>query len=773
MSGVAEDSPFYRRILDSIWTGVWAADRDERIVFFNRGMEDIFDASGDAVMGNNVLDYIKEQSMRDQKHFCELFCRVKRTLRPAPYDSLAMTTKDGSLTYLSGVLIPLLDEGGNYDGMVGTVEDVTLRKLSEKKVLDSLRTEKELENIYRSSPVVAFLWLAGRERKVEYVSDNISQFGYTPEELTSGGMNYTDMICPDDLEMIRFRMFWAEQDDSRHFSQQYRILSRSGDIHWVSERSLILRDERGKPAYYQGIIIDISELKMSQKARLEAEKKYRLIFENSPLGIFDFDNEGIVRHCNSILITILGLPKKEIIGFNLLTSLRDEKMKEAFESVFEKKSGYYEGNYKATTGDKVTPIRAYYSPNLSTDGSILGGIGIIEDITERKRAYDSLKASEEKYSSLVENSNDGIVIIQDQVLKFANSKFEQLTGYSRDEINGRPFLDFISPEHRDFVLERYRKRLEKDPATSRKYEISILSREGKKISTELNVSPISHEGRPADMAIIRDITERKKAEKSLKQYAHELSVANEELKSLDRMKDEFLSNISHELNTPIVSIKGYSNLIYDGTLGNVNEKQKDALKVVLRNIQRLIRVVNSLLYISMLQSDTVEYRFEETRITDIINNVLDDMTFQIEKKDIILEKRVPADIPPVKADREKLAILFTNLMDNAIKFTGSGGKIIFEVKEEREEGFIHIRITDTGIGIPEDLLPEIFQRFYQVDASNRRRYGGTGLGLYISKSIVDAHKGHIWIESEKDAGTTVHLRLPIYEYSVFSEASED
>ncbi|MDW7732285.1 MAG: PAS domain S-box protein [Methanolobus sp.] len=769
MSGVAEDNLFHRKILDSIWTGVWAVDKDEKIIFFNRGMEYIFDTSKEKVMGNNVLQYIKEQSMRDQKHFCELFCRVKRTLKPAPYDSLSMTTKDGRLTYQSGILIPLLDEEGNYDGMVGTVEDITERKLHEKKVLDSLKTEKELETIYKSSPVVAFLWLAGSDRKVEYVSDNISQFGYTPEDLTSGKMDYADMVFPDDLEMLRFRMFRAEQEGGHYFSQEYRILAKSGNTHWVSERSLILRDENGLPAYYQGIVIDISELKLSQKARLEAEKKYRLIFENSPLGIFDFDKKGIVRHCNNNLIKILGLPEEEIIGFNLTTSLRDEKMKAAFDSVFSKQSGYYEGEYRSTTCDKVTPIRAYYSPNLAEDGSVTGGIGIIEDITERKMAYDFLKASEEKYSSLVENSNDGIVIIQDQELRFANSRFEDLTGYPKEQIVGKPFLDFVSPEHRDFVFERYRKRSNKDHVTLRKYEICILPREGPKIPTELNVSSIIHEGRPAEMAIIRDITERKKAEKALKQYAYELSVANDELKSLDRMKDEFLSNISHELNTPIVSIKGYSNLIYDGTLGNTNDRQKDALKVVMRNTQRLIRVVNSLLYISMMQSGTVEYRFEEVRITEVINSVLDDMMFHIEKKGIIFQKNVPIDLPPVKADREKLLILFTNLLDNAIKFTDPRGRIIFEVKEEEgEKKFIHVRIIDTGIGIPEDLLPKIFQRFYQVDASTRRRYGGTGLGLYISKSIVDAHKGQIWIESEKDVGTTVHVRLPEYESSVFS-----
>ncbi|WP_319508271.1 PAS domain S-box protein [uncultured Methanolobus sp.] len=765
MSGITDINEFHRKILDSIWIGVWAVDKYENIVFFNKGMEYIFGTPKEKVLGTNVLRYIKEQSMRDQKHFCELFCRVKRTVTPAPYDSLSMITRKGNLTYQSGVLVPLLDDRGNYDGMVGTVEDITERKLSEKQTLDFLKTEKELEMIYKSSPVVAFLWLADGNRPVEYVSDNLDQFGYNAEDFTSGRMNYSEIIFPDDLEKFQSHIRKDEAEGSKYFSQQYRILTKDGKVRWVSERSLIVRDENYVPAYHQGIVIDITKQKKSQEALLEAEKKYRLIFENSPLGIFDFDNEGVVRHCNDNLIKILGLPKEEIVGFNLMTSLRDEKMKAAFESVLSKKSGHYEGEYKSTTADKVTPIRACYSPNISEDGLVLGGIGIIEDITERKMSYDALKASEEKYSSLVENGNDGIVIIQEHVLKFANSKFEDLTGYSKEEMIGKSFFEFISPEYRDIIFEMYEMRSKKDPTIPHKYEIYILSKEGEKVATELNTSYIIHNGKPADMAIIRDITERKKAEKALKEYAHELARANEELKSLDRMKDEFLSNVSHELNTPIVSIKGYSDLVYDETLGNINDKQKDALEVVLRNTQRLISVVNSLLYISMMESEAIEYKFEDVLISNIIDNVADDMTAQIKKKSLSLQKNVPADLPPVKGDREKLATLFTNLMDNAIKFTDSGGQITFEAEEEKQEekeeqNFIHIKISDTGIGISKELIPKLFQRFYQIDASTKRKYGGTGLGLYISKSIVDAHEGQIWIESAKDAGTTIHVRLP-------------
>ena len=633
MSGVEEKKGFHERILDSIWTGVWAVDKNENITFFNKGMEYIFGVSKEQVIGKNLIQYVNDQSMRDQGDFKELFCRVKRTLRPAPYDSLSMVTTKGELVYQSGVLIPLVAEGGNYDGMIGTVEDVTQKMLNEKAILDALETEKELEAIYKSSPVVAFLRSTGDDWPVEYISENISQFGYEPGDFKTGCIKYFDIVCPDDMEMFRAEALRHELDGSEYFSLDYRILTSDGDVRWVSERSLIGRIEDAFATCYQGIFIDITERKIAQEARLEAEKRYRLIFENSPLGVFDFDKEGVVRHCNNNLINILGLPKEDIIGFNLMTSLRDERMKEAFDSVLSRKSGYYEGEYKSTTGKKITPIRAYYSPNLAEDGSLLGGIGIIEDVTERKRAYDALKV-----------------------------------------------------------------------------------------------------------------------------YAAELSKVNEELKSLDKMKDEFLSNVSHELNTPLVSIKGYNELIYDGTLGEINPEQKNALEIVSRNTRRLMGLVNSLLYISMARAGTVEYKFTPVRILDIIENAIQDIQLQAEDKDLLIKRQVPEDLPLVNGDKEKLTDMLTNILDNSVKFTAKGGEVSIGVEEENE--YLHIKISDNGIGIPGELIPKLFQRFYQLDASTRRKYGGTGLGLYICKNIVDVHNGEIWVESDEGVGTTVHIRLP-------------
>ncbi len=223
------------------------------------------------------------------------------------------------------------------------------------------------------------------------------------------------------------------------------------------------------------------------------------------------------------------------------------------------------------------------------------------------------------------------------------------------------------------------------------------------------------------------------------------------------MKDEFLSNVSHEFKTPLTSIRGYSQLVLDGTLGDINDQQKKAMDTVIRNSDRLRRLVDSLLYLSRAQVGRMRYYFEKLQLAELINNCVHDQLLQAKNKGISLQTDIE-DVPPVRGDKDKLTDVLTNLIDNALKFTSEHGRVTVSARKISEG--VHIEVKDTGIGIPADHIPQLFQRFYQVDSSASRRYGGTGLGLYISRTIVEAHGGKIWIESEEGKGTTVHVELP-------------
>jgi signal transduction histidine kinase/HAMP domain-containing protein len=237
-----------------------------------------------------------------------------------------------------------------------------------------------------------------------------------------------------------------------------------------------------------------------------------------------------------------------------------------------------------------------------------------------------------------------------------------------------------------------------------------------------------------------------------------LQAAYEELKSLDRMKSEFLSNVSHELKTPLVSIRGYSELLYDEKLGLIKDEQKKSLQAIIRNADRLTRLINSILFISKMQAEKLEFQFQPVEMDEIVKICVDDVKSMMDTKQITFEKDIPK-ISKVNGEKDRFIEVISNLLDNAIKFTPTGGKISIKALDEGE--FVHLTVTDNGIGIPLEIIPRLFSRFYQADASASRKYGGTGLGLYITKNIVDAFRGKIWIESEVGKGTKVHVLLPL------------
>lgn len=236
--------------------------------------------------------------------------------------------------------------------------------------------------------------------------------------------------------------------------------------------------------------------------------------------------------------------------------------------------------------------------------------------------------------------------------------------------------------------------------------------------------------------------------------------AYEELKSLDRMKDEFVANITHELKTPLISIKGYSEVIYEGLLGDLEDKQKQCMKVIVSNSERLEMLIESLLNMNSLNFEK-HHVFSPVHLKDVLDNAVNNFVMKMEEKDVLIRKDYSFDMHLVYGNCEFLKYLFVYILDNAIKFSSEGSEVSITMHED--DSYLHVTVTDHGVGIPDDCMEQIFERFYQVDGSATRIYGGNGLGLYLAKNIVDLHSGMIDIESEEEVGTNVHISLPLYD----------
>ncbi|MBT4540723.1 GAF domain-containing protein [Candidatus Woesearchaeota archaeon] len=239
----------------------------------------------------------------------------------------------------------------------------------------------------------------------------------------------------------------------------------------------------------------------------------------------------------------------------------------------------------------------------------------------------------------------------------------------------------------------------------------------------------------------------------------ELVEKNRELERMDRLKSEFVSNVSHELRTPLTSIKGYTKLLLGGKLGMLPENQMQCLNIIIEESDRLSRLINDVLDLAKLEKGKVKFKKEKMDIIIVAGDVIKTLATLADDKDIKIHLDVKKDIPKISASQDLIKQIFFNLIGNAIKFTPKDGNIYVII--ELMDNFIKTTVKDTGIGVPKEVIPRLFDKFYQVDASMTRQYGGTGLGLPISKHIVDAHKGKIYVESEINKGSSFIFELPI------------
>ncbi len=246
--------------------------------------------------------------------------------------------------------------------------------------------------------------------------------------------------------------------------------------------------------------------------------------------------------------------------------------------------------------------------------------------------------------------------------------------------------------------------------------------------------------------------------KELSRANRQLEESFERLKSLDSVKMEFFALLSHELRTPLTTIKGYADLLEDGVLGPLNEEQQDKLAKISRGVDRLTKIVDNLADLSSIASKRYTMDIIPVSLGDLIGEAVRGIAFLAERKKISLSRDIPVDLPMVYVDRARIAQVVLNIINNAIKYTPPGGSITIRAKDEGDH--VLVAVHDTGTGIPKRDLENIFSGFYHAGYKLYDEYKGAGLGLALSKGIIESHGGRIWAQSEVGKGSTFYFTLP-------------
>ncbi len=482
-----------------------------------------------------------------------------------------------------------------------------------------------------------------------------------------------------------------------------------------------------------------------QDALAQSEIKYKTTINALDEAIYVIDSDFKIVLLNKKMEKLckeFEIPK-DIIGKNFeVISIFEKNTKEEYKTIFE--TGNIKSKEEHIRKDEKEFVFETKKIPILENNEVKQIITLIRDVTERKKIEIALNESQKLYSSIVEENNDGIIITQNNYLKFVNSKFLEITGFSKENVINKSFFEFVDSKYKKLVEKNYNKRLVGKKAAE-KYEIELVSKKGK-IPVEINSSLIQYKNKIAIMATLRDVSHRRELEEKLKKSVYEL-------KRLDQMKSDFLSMVAHEFRTPLTIINSYTQVIKKEC--EKNKEHKRYLENILREMDHLNNIINKLIQVSKIESGKMILHKTKFNVGDLVKEVYTSI-FSVCKKN----HNVKLNIKDVKIEADKILIktLISNLVSNAHKYTPKGGKI--EINLDQNSKFIQFKITDEGVGIKKEDQEKLFKLFSIMDTGLKRDSDRLGIGLFTCKKIVELHKGKIWCESEKDKGSSFYFRIP-------------
>jgi len=632
-------------------------------------------------------------------------------------------------------------------------------------IQNEIREKVSAQKIIDNSPILAFRWRNDEHQSMEYVSGNITRLsGYTIDDFLSGQYKITDVVHPEDLQGVLEEIvaFSGEKDKSSFTHKPYRIIKKDKSIIWVDERLIITRDDDGRVSKFQGILIDITERIMAEKASEIERSRAREYLELVDVMMVALDKKGLVTMVNPKTCEILGYEKEELLEQKWIEKVlinevdkhkieTDKFLEIDFPDNFE--------NYVVTkSGEKRLIV--WNRTSIKDDGdNIIGMLCSGRDVTEQRQS----ELEKMRLSTAIEASNSSIVITDVKGnIEYVNPYFTELTGYTlEDAVGQNPRIlkssEIKSEEYKDLWETISR-------GDNWKGDFHNIKKSGESYWESAVIAPVKdNSGEIINyIAVKQDITDEINAH-------NELIEAKEKAEESDRLKSAFLANMSHEIRTPMNAILGFSQLL---NIPSLAEKDKQSyLNIINSTGNQLLIIIDDIINISRIEAGIIDLNETEFDLNQIVIETFETLRVNAEMKKVNLTYSVDLknDKSLIYTDKGKLSQILINLINNALKFTKTDGNVKFGYKIQNEKILFFVK--DNGIGINKKDQGVIFERFRQIEHKGKV-YGGTGIGLSIVKAFITKMGGKIWLESKVGEGTIFFFELPnktIYIEDVESE----
>lgn len=595
-----------------------------------------------------------------------------------------------------------------------------------------------------------------------YFKDSESRFLYVSNAQLRR-LNKTDMqdvIGKSDFD------FFSEEHATKAFQEEQEIIRTgvpvineeehstfaNGELLWSKVSRYPLYDRERNIVGTWGISTDITKQKRAELETKEREARFQLLAEITIEGIVIHEH-GVIKDANPSLAKMFGYEQSEVLGKNIIDFVRADDKATVAAGLAKSADRLFEINLVKRDGTAF--LAEVESKSMGISGSGLR-MAAIRDITKRKQTEEALRDKELQIRSITDSAYDAILMMDPSGnLSYWNVAAERIFGYRSEEAIGKNLHQLIAPEK---YHEAYEKAFSKflisgeGNAIGKIVDLEAIRKDETIIPVQLSLSAIKMSSGWHSVGILRDVTQQKRNEE-------ELINAKTAAEEATNAKSEFLANMSHEIRTPMNAVIGFSELLKKTEM---TVKQRDYINKVDASAKSLLGIINDILDFSKMEAGKLELEAVDFRLDDVINNVINMNSNKAADKNFELINNIERDVPYcLIGDPLRVGQVLLNLVNNAVKFTSEGHVLVEVSLVEKVDQTCRIKfsVSDTGIGLTKEQKDKLFSAFSQADTSVTRRFGGTGLGLTISKRLVEMMKGTISVESEFGIGSTFSFEI--------------
>ena len=730
--------------IEAAQIGIWEWDLKNNILSWDERTRSIFGIDSDSQLTFEV--FVQRLHPDDRE-------RVVALVETSINTSCGYKTEyrcihnDGSVHHVRAEGKTISGPDGDTVNFIGICFDDTSQHLLYESILES---ESNFRSTFENAAMgIVHVALDGTCLQVNPRFCDIVM--YSQHELA--GSNFRDIVHPDDLANDLEHAAKALGGEIESYSMEKRYVRQDGTSVWVNLTSSMVRNKIGDPKHFVNVVENIQHRKEAEATLAEYTEQVRklsLVASKTQHSVVISDAKGRIEWVNSAFTELTGYSSEEAIGRRPGKFLQGpdtdlDTVKQIRERLSHKQSAAVEIVNYGKSGEKYW-VDLKIDPVLNEANELVQFIATQVNITERKKVNLELQKQRGRFESFLKSDIVGIATCRlDGSVEQANDEMLRIIGFSRDElIAGEINLRSLTPDEYAKIDANYSKAIIKEGAF-KPFEKEFYRKDGSRAPVVVGATVIEGET-DLTLCLALDATSRREVEDKLIEAKHAAEQSSQ-------AKSEFLAAMSHELRTPLNGVIGMTELLADTELDN---KQRRFVNACQSSGKALMTLISDILDFSKIEAGQLELDEHPFDLHELLEDVMTSMPIRVEGKniDIVHQIDYPSTLQLV-GDSHRLRQVIVNLMGNAMKFTEEGEISIHAIPEHLSESEATIRFTvsDTGIGIPEDRLHRLFRSFSQVDSSTSRRYGGSGLGLSISKSLIDAMNGTIGVESTEGIGS--------------------